>query len=141
MKIAVNACFGGFRLSRAAIVALAVTDCPHIERHDPEQYYNGNGRNPDWREQFEEDMRREVGRIFGPPLVLDGKIITDEHRSGGDARACPRLVSVVEAMGKDASDTVADIRIVEIPDQIQFTIEEYDGNEHVAQVHQTWYPR
>jgi len=30
------------------------------------------------------------------------------------------------------------LAIVEIPDDVEYTIEEYDGNEHVAEAHRTW---
>jgi len=32
----------------------------------------------------------------------------------------------------------ADLKIVEIPDGTNYEIDEYDGNEHVAEVHRTW---
>ena len=61
---------------------------------------------------------------------------TDDVQS----RADPRLVAVVEKLGSDrASGPHARLKVVEIPDGIQVTIEEYDGLESVAERHRTWY--
>lgn len=50
----------------------------------------------------------------------------------------PLLVKLVETY-KNKSDTkFSDLAIVEIPDSVNWTIEEYDGREHVSEVHQTW---
>lgn len=53
-------------------------------------------------------------------------------------RTDPRLVAVVEELGKKASGPTAELRVVEIPDGIEYEIEEYDGYEHIAEVHRTW---
>lgn len=51
----------------------------------------------------------------------------------------PILIQVIEELGsKKASDTYAELEIVEIPDGVDYQIEEYDGNEHVAESHRTW---
>jgi hypothetical protein len=54
------------------------------------------------------------------------------------ARDDPILVEVVETLGKEASGSYADLHIVEIPDDVNWVIKEYDGFEHVAEVHRTW---
>lgn len=48
------------------------------------------------------------------------------------------LVKVVETLGEKASGEVTDLKVVEIPDEVEWIIEEYDGNEWVAEVHRTW---
>lgn len=55
------------------------------------------------------------------------------------ARDDPKLVEVVEVLGSDeASGAHSELRIVTIPDDVDWQIEEYDGLEHVAEVHRTW---
>lgn len=49
------------------------------------------------------------------------------------------LIAVVEELGEKANGACASLRVVEVPDGIRWEIEEYDGNEHVAEVHRTWY--
>jgi len=48
------------------------------------------------------------------------------------------LVQVVEELGEEAMDNYADLKIVEIPEDVDWYIHEYDGMEHVAERHRTW---
>ena len=48
------------------------------------------------------------------------------------------LIAVVELMGKEANNRFSELKIVEIPDDVNWCIEEYDGKEWVAERHQTW---
>jgi hypothetical protein len=49
------------------------------------------------------------------------------------------LVTVVEGLGDKANGSHAKLKVVEIPADVQWIIEEYDGVEHIAEVHRTWY--
>lgn len=54
-------------------------------------------------------------------------------------RDCPIAIGVVEELGTEAaSGWAAKLAIVEIPDDVEWQIEEYDGWEHVAEKHRTW---
>lgn len=57
-------------------------------------------------------------------------------------RSHPLLIRVVEELGgkhrEGASGRCAELKIVEIPDGVEHEIEEYDGQEHIAEVHRTW---
>ena len=50
----------------------------------------------------------------------------------------PMLVKAVEELGDKANYQFSELKVVEIPDGIDWSIEEYDGMEHVAEAHQTW---
>ena len=58
------------------------------------------------------------------------------------SRLIPRddehLIDVVELMGTEADGVYADLKIVDIPDDVNWCIEEYDGREWVAERHRTW---
>mgnify|MGYP003637824389 FL=1 len=54
------------------------------------------------------------------------------------ARTDATLISVVNKLGDAASGRSASLRIIEIPDGVEFDIKEYDGWEHVAERHRTW---
>ena len=55
-----------------------------------------------------------------------------------DDRTNPDLVKAVEKLGRTANGRLADLKVVEIPDGVEYTIQEYDGIEHIAEAHRTW---
>ena len=50
----------------------------------------------------------------------------------------PCLVQVVEELGAKANDFCADLKIVDIPDDVEWYIHEYDGLESVYEKHRIW---
>lgn len=50
----------------------------------------------------------------------------------------PYLVQIVREMGADANGKYALLKIVEIPEDVEWEIGEYDGREWVAEKHRTW---
>jgi len=50
----------------------------------------------------------------------------------------PKLVEVVETLGTKASGTCANLVIVEIPDDVEWFIDEDDGWETIRENHKTW---
>ena len=53
-------------------------------------------------------------------------------------RADHKLVECVETLGDIANGSFAKLKVVEIPDDVEWKIEDYDGVEWVAEVHRTW---
>jgi hypothetical protein len=91
-KIVINACFGGFGLSEAAL----------------DEY------------KSRKDITDPIFYYYDIP------------------RDCPVLVAMIEEQGTAVNGDFADLKIVEVPDDVNWYIEEYDGNEHVAERHRTW---
>jgi hypothetical protein len=54
----------------------------------------------------------------------------------GISRDCRVLVEMVEGGGVDS--TYSSLKVVEIPDDVDWYIQEYDGREWVAEKHRTW---
>jgi hypothetical protein len=48
------------------------------------------------------------------------------------------LVKVVEDLGIESFGFAANLKIVEIPDDVDWEVMEYDGMEHIAEKHRTW---
>jgi len=48
------------------------------------------------------------------------------------------LIEVVEKLKEEANGRFAELKIVEVPDDVKWFIEEYDGMEWVAEEHRTW---
>lgn len=55
-----------------------------------------------------------------------------------ETRAAPELVQVVEELGNDASDEFAALIVVEIPNDVEWYISDYDGLETIEEVHGSW---
>ena len=54
------------------------------------------------------------------------------------ARDDPILVQVVRELGSEANGRFAELKVVEIPVDVDWEIDEYDGLEWVAEKHRTW---
>lgn len=50
----------------------------------------------------------------------------------------PHLVQTVLELGRKANGPYAELKVVTIPDDVEWQIDEYDGNEWIAEVHRTW---
>ena len=56
----------------------------------------------------------------------------------GYNRDDPDLVRCVEELGTKADGRYAQLKVVEIPDGVAFTVEDYDGMEWVTETRRTW---
>lgn len=56
-----------------------------------------------------------------------------------DDRANPKLVECVEKLGEAVNhDSASYLYVVEVPDDVKWTITDYDGIEQVEEVHRVW---
>ena len=56
-----------------------------------------------------------------------------------DLRTDAKLVECVETLGEEADGRFAELNVVEIPDDVNWEIDEYDGLETIHEVHRVWY--
>lgn len=111
MKIVINSDYGGFNLSDMAVELYA--EIKGISLRKEETKYGGS--------------------IFY--IGEEGEDYFDEINL---ERNDSILVEVVSKLGNLANGFCASLSIVEIPDDVEWQIEEYDGNEWVAEKHRTW---
>ncbi len=65
--------------------------------------------------------------------------ITERDFSDRDIpRDDPYLVKVIKELGMGANGSHANLKIVEIPGDVDWLVQEYDGAEWVAEKHRTW---
>lgn len=132
MKIVINKCYGGFHPSVAAIRK-------YLERKGLGCFvYESTGR-----EYVKvDDSRSSFATIFTEDMGERFMVRSSEHApyfSMYDLdRTDPDLVAVVEELGDLANSDVSQLKVVEIPDGIEYTIEEYDGVEWIAEKHEVW---
>lgn len=137
MKVVINACFGGFGLSTEAMKRAIAEGAAGISVHDEQEYTGGRGRGLGSKTFFDDGGDGyEVG-WFKDVLYKDGKVYThDNHKD--EVRSDPVLVRIVEEMGAAANGAHASLKVVDVPDDAEWEIEEYDGVEHIAETHRTW---
>ena len=68
---------------------------------------------------------------------LAGVTDTDFH-SSGIPRDNEHLIAVIELMGRAADGGYAELKIVDVPNDVNWYVEEYDGRERVAERRRTW---
>jgi len=113
-KIVINSCYGGFGLSREAI--LKYLELAGIEY------------------TFEPQQDRDTQNRLGSKIMVNGKQFIDHTIPRDD----PALVSVVNQLADKANDAHAELKVVEIPADVKWQIDEEDGKEWVAERHRTW---
>jgi hypothetical protein len=139
MKLVINKCHGGFGLSHEATLAYlnkcgiqfwAEPNEHSLVAHNyylvpPEERIEGNP--VDWYSMTLE-QRRAHNKAYSETVFYSQDI----------ARNDANLVSVVLELGDAAHGRCAELKVVEIPDDVEWQIEEYDGLEWVAEKHRTW---
>lgn len=120
-KVAINRCFGGFGLSDTAFEKLLKRKGIAFDKIVPE----------------------EKSLIHGTTYYAAGHAGDDDNYLNEydffEDRSDPDLIAVIEELKDAANSWAAEIAIVEIPDDVKWHISEYDGMEHVAENHRTWY--
>lgn len=112
MKVVINRCFGGFSISL-----------------DAGRFMAARG-NAVAKAEVDEYDAKHAETWFGYGYI---------GNNNGYKRDDADLVAAVETLGEAANGDCASLKVVEIPDGTDWEISEYDGNEHVAQKHATWY--
>lgn len=141
MKVVINTCFGGFDLSPEALLWMYERGCKEIA-YPVEEYY-GFEKNKDRKSQYEEDLKQ--WKEFVPSgkrssLLLNVFSPDDKYCliSMDIRRDHPILIECVEAIGEKSFGACAELNVVEIPDGVEWEIDEYDGNETIDEVHRSW---
>jgi hypothetical protein len=117
MKIAVNKCYGGFDMSEALFEKLIEKGVPHFTN---------------WG---------DIPKGNAPYVMEEGNDIFRFSSNLGDYehRTNPILISAIEEVGiENASGSLGNIKIIEIPDGIDWEIDDYDGIETVREKHRSW---
>jgi hypothetical protein len=134
MKIVINNDYGGFELSPKAIQLY------YKLKFNQETYIlerTGSYANPSFKKAIKKSPFYKIEVYTTETPNLENR---DEYCSKYDfERNDPILIEVVEKLGEKANGRHANLKIVEIPDDVEWEIKEYDGIEHIAEVHKTWY--
>lgn len=116
MKVVINTCFGGFGLSDLAFEKL-------LQRKGIE---------------FEKKEEACMSHYYRKGHMNDNDYYLSEY-DFYDNRSEADLIAVVEELGQLANNNYSSLKVIDIPDDIEWQVEEYDGREHIAEKHRTWY--
>lgn len=131
-EVVINKHVGYYGLSKEALKELYDRGSNAITVHTAEDYY---GWRPDWKKRFENDKESGMLDFMGIYLTEDQKIVHANASIRDDAI----LVDVVKKLGSKANGYSAELKVVEIPDDVDFVIQgNDDGSEWIAEKHRTW---
>lgn len=108
MKVVLNKCYGGYGLSRKAVDRLV--------------------------ELGSQEAKRYLDALETSKYVPS----MDSYYIYSDDRTNLLLIQVVEELGKESFGSLSALKIVEIPDGINWYIDDYDGIEDVHEEHASW---
>jgi len=136
VKVVINICYGGFGLSYKAVMryaeikgfklyAFVSDDSPNNttdKRFVPYEEYT-DGFLVNYAKKPLENGQYDSDSCFFPDNI---------------ERDDPALIQVIEELGELANDRFAELKIVEVPDDVEWTVGEHDGNEWIAERHRRW---
>lgn len=140
-KVAINRCYGGFSISAEALYQLVESGSDIVEKCTVKEYFGEDhdeltnltlSRMEDFKDGY------KVNDFYVMLMKDDMVYLHDRYSDEGKSREHPDLISIIEKLGGEANGPHAELAIVEIPDDVEYTIEEYDGIEWIAEVHRTW---
>jgi len=136
MEIVINRCYGGFSLSKEGTemyLKLKGKECYTYTNKEPYNFksntYVKSGKESFLSSHYiTKDLGEETDKLPNEYYFSSRDIPRDDKD----------LVKVVKELGNKANGRCAELSVVEIPDNTEWTIEEYDGYEHIAEKHRTW---
>ena len=143
MKLVINKCYGGFGLSLLA-------QQRYFELIGKKAYFYHQTKYTfrDGVEEYErvvdlkdnriliETYTEDLGESFTPSIETTRK---SYWYAGSLERNNLALVQVVEELGSErASGGCSALEVVDIPDDIEYEIDDYDGIESVHEAHRSW---
>lgn len=139
-KIVTSRCHGGFGLSHEAVMRYAeiagITLYPSTQREyadllGPKYWIVPPEERPPSQDNWHEwtvEQRRASNEAHSKAILEPREIARDD----------PALVQTVEELGEHANTRFSALRVDEIPADVEWEIEEYDGLEWIAEKHRTW---
>jgi hypothetical protein len=132
VKVIINKCFGGFGLSHDAMKWLIEKKKWTIEKHNIKE--NHKCMLIDYRDsQF-----NSLGIALNEEVIAPTNKDDDWTKSIQLIRTHKDIIECVETLGSIANGSFAELKIVEIPDDIEWEIDEYDGIESIHEKHEVW---
>ena len=135
MNVVINKCFGGFSISKECAEYMEKLGSKQAKAELDE--WRKNKKLVDYFLKHGKFPKGTKGNTSF--LEIDAKYHKDPTFHGAEYNRTDKLlIKAVEELGDKANGSCAKLKVVEIPDGVEYTIEEYDGLEHIAENHRTW---
>ena len=139
-EIVINRRFGGFGLSHKAVMRYAklkgIKLYPYLDEITKKVWIKYH------KDKISIDKIAEgnFGIIhYSTKKPTSERLVNANYFSERDIKRDDQiLIKVVREMGKKANGKYANLKVVKIPDGINYEIDEYDGIESIHEVHNTW---
>ena len=140
MKIAINKCYGGFSLSDKAIEMIMKRKGLKCYRYKQTKFCYSDGVDEYTRiddnelepNSFMNYSTIDLGKTIGNIPDENYWYYRDLERTDED------LISVIEELGNEASGEYGSVKVIEIPDDVDWEIDDYDGIEAIHEKHRVW---
>lgn len=159
-KIVINKCFGGFSISPEIAIELFKienkVDKVHIycelDEDECNPIINGYRRIDNFEfDEFGDFNNADVNRWSAYITICDlGELVKYKDLENNNSkylltaqqdvdREDFNLINMIEKLGSNrCSGECAKLKIIEIPKEVEYEIQDYDGNEWIAEKHRTW---
>ena len=119
-KVVINRCYGGFGISQEAFEKLLARKGIAYDK-TPSEF----------------KMRVDDSDYWHAGKAGDQESYISPYDFFND-RSDADLINIIEEMGESSWGWASELKIVDIPDDVEYQVEEYDGMEWVAEKHRTW---
>ena len=140
-RIAVNKCYGGFSISAEALVELVKMKSDVIESMSLKDYTGDQSTMDEYKAHHTYASFKKIGGFEAEEygvLHKDNMVYFLKDKHDNETRTHKDLIYVIEKMGEKSWGRCSQLDIVEIPDNVNWEIDEYDGMESVDEVHRSW---
>lgn len=136
MYVVVNKCYGGFSLSVKGLYQYCIKKHGQAFLYEKENIDSNIARKVTYSDKCKDKfIYRVTATDEGDSIDVNEVDFIDYFCID---RTDPALVATVRELGEEANGTYSDLEIVEIPDDVKWHIEDYDGMESIHENHRVW---
>lgn len=147
-KVILNKCYGGFNPSSTAYLKYAEKKNIELFKYNYEVIVNNKSSLGDDIKLFKSSSTNHqrgnmwtlwLTKDFGDSVTVSwSDIVSYSLKLNDDMREDATFIEVVEELKDEASDCASHLVVVEIPDDLDYVIDDYDGYEKLHQRVQEW---